>query len=212
MADGREHVVVTAGEREPVVVTVDQQDQVVVTFERRDYVLTPSPGEVIMPADGRMIHHDPACLHLTNPDELPRFPDPDRLLWRRLIDSAPSDDTAGRTGFARSIGLLNGAGSPLVGPCGCVLRAVSPTQAAALRPWPLDDALAAFDRDRYTATLRDMEAAAEAVCRDFPGRTGPPCPWSATPSARVTVRRRSRTAICWSSAATRSAASPAAPR
>ncbi|WP_369262668.1 McrB family protein [Streptomyces sp. R35] len=176
MADGRDHVVVTAGEREPVVVTLDQQDQVVVTFERRDYVLTPSPGEVILPAHGRMIHHDPACLHLTDSHDLPRFPDPDRLLWRRLIDSAPSDDTAGRTGFARSIGLLNGAGSPLVGPCGCVLRAVSPTQAAALRPWPLDDALAAFDRDRYTATLRDMEAAAEAVCRDFPWEDWPTLP------------------------------------
>ncbi|MCX4905037.1 hypothetical protein [Streptomyces sp. NBC_00878] len=80
-----------------------EREQVAVTFERRDYALTPSPGEVILPAHGRMIHHDPACLHLTDSQELGRFADAERVLWRRLIDSAPSDDTAGRAKFARSI-------------------------------------------------------------------------------------------------------------
>ncbi|MFF3710489.1 McrB family protein [Streptomyces phaeochromogenes] len=154
----------------------DEREQVAVTFERRDYALTPSPGEVILPAHGRMIHHDPACLHLTDSHELGRFPDAERLLWRRLIDSAPSDDTAGRVEFARSIGLSNGSGRPLVSPCSCVLRPISSTQAAALRPWPLDEALAAFDRDRFTATLRGIEAAAEDVRRDFPWEDWPTLP------------------------------------
>lgn len=75
----------------------DEQHQVTVAFENHDFALTPSPGEVVLPLYGRKIHHDPRCGHLTDGDALPRFPDPDRLLWRRLIDSAPSHDTAGRT-------------------------------------------------------------------------------------------------------------------
>ncbi|MBV1940646.1 AAA family ATPase [Streptomyces sp. BV286] len=154
----------------------DEREQVAVTFERRDYALTPSPGEVILPTHGRMIHHDPACLHLTDPHELPRFPDPERLLWRRLIDSAPSDDIAGRTEFARSIGLLNGSGRPLVAPCSCVLRPISSTRAAALRPWPLDDAITAFDPGRFASRLHEMEEAAEEVRRSFPWEDWPSLP------------------------------------
>ncbi|MFE3851247.1 hypothetical protein ACFXPN_08890 [Streptomyces griseorubiginosus] len=81
----------------------DEQHQVTVAFENHDFALPPSPGEVVLPLYGRKIHHDPRCGHLTDGDALPRFPDPDRLLWRRLIDSAPSHDTAGSTAFTRSI-------------------------------------------------------------------------------------------------------------
>lgn len=154
----------------------DERDQVVVTFERRDYALTPSPGQVILPTHGRLIHHDPACQHLTDPHDLARFPDPDGLLWRRLIDSAPSEDVEARGEFARNLGLLNGTGRPLVGPCACVLRPVSPTQAEALRPWPLTDALAAFDRDACAKTLRSMEVAADDIRRAFPWETWPTLP------------------------------------
>ncbi|WP_314412574.1 McrB family protein [Streptomyces sp. DSM 40484] len=154
----------------------DEPDQVAVTYERRDYALTPSPGEVILPTHGRMIHHDAACLHLSDPHTLGRFPDPERLLWRRLIDSAPSDDTAGRARFAQSIGLLNGSGRPIVGPCSCVLSPISTTQAATLRPWPLDEAVEAFDRGRFAPVLRDMEKAAEEVRRAFPWEGWPTLP------------------------------------
>ncbi|WP_180289284.1 MULTISPECIES: hypothetical protein [Streptomyces] len=91
-ADRPQHVAVTADRPQHGV--FDEPKAVVVTFERRDYALTPSPGEVILPAHGRMIHHDPACLHLTDSRELPRFPAPDRLVWRRLIDSRTSSRPA----------------------------------------------------------------------------------------------------------------------
>ncbi|MDH6516152.1 5-methylcytosine-specific restriction protein B [Streptomyces sp. SAI-135] len=154
----------------------DEKDQVTVAFENHDFALTPSPGEVILPLYGRKIHHDSKCGHLTDADRLPRFPDPDRLLWRRLIDSAPSHDTAARAEFARSTGLLGGSGQPLTSACSCVLRPVSPHQAATMRPWPLDEAVRAFDRDRFTAELRAMEGAAEEVRRDFPWEDWPTLP------------------------------------
>ncbi|MGW7205181.1 AAA family ATPase [Streptomyces sp. NPDC054837] len=154
----------------------DEQEQVTVAFENQDFALTPSPGEVVLPTYGRKIHHDPRCGHLTDPHQLPRFPDPDGLLWRRLIDSAPSHDTAARAEFARSIGLLGGSGQPLTSACSCVLRPVSPHQAATMRPWPLDEALAAFERDRFAGELRAMEAVAEEVRRDFPWEDWPTLP------------------------------------
>ncbi|WP_217215157.1 McrB family protein [Streptomyces sp. AC550_RSS872] len=154
----------------------DEQEQVAVTFESHDFALTPSPGEVILPKYGRKIHHDPQCGHLTDSPQLPRFPDPDRLLWRRLIDSGPSHDTSARTAFARDIGLLGGSGQPLTSACSCVLRPISPRQAAALRPWPLDDAIGAFDRGLFEKKLNEMEATAEQIVRDFPWADWPTLP------------------------------------
>ncbi|MGA4839291.1 McrB family protein [Streptomyces sp. G45] len=154
----------------------DESEQVAVTYERGDYALTRSPGFVLLPQHGRLIHHDPGCGHLTDPASLPRFPDPDGLLWRRLIDSAPSQDTAGRAAYAKSIGLLGGRGQPLTGVCSCVLRPVSPTQAETLRPWPLDEALAAFDRERHAPRLAEMNAQAEEIRRAFPWEDWPTLP------------------------------------
>lgn len=154
----------------------DEQEQATVAFENHDFALTPSPGEVVLPTYGRKIHHDPRCGHLTDAHQLPRFPDPDRLLWRRLIDSAPSHDTTARAEFARSIGLLGGSGQPLTSTCSCVLRPISPHQAATMRPWPLDEALTAFERDRFAGELRAMEAAAEEIRRDFPWEDWPTLP------------------------------------
>ncbi|WP_327353096.1 McrB family protein [Streptomyces sp. NBC_01304] len=153
-----------------------EHDQVVVTFEGRDYALTRSPGEVILPAHGRMIHHDAACAHLTDSGDLPRFPDADGLLWRRLIDSAPSDDTTGRTRFARAHGLLGGSGRPLTAVCSCVLKPISPTQAETLRPWPLDEAIAAFDRDSQQTVLDEMNTQAEEIRHAFPWEEWPDLP------------------------------------
>ncbi|MFJ9002250.1 hypothetical protein ACIRG8_28340 [Streptomyces sp. NPDC102359] len=154
----------------------DEQDQVTVTFENRDYVLTRSPGEVILPQYGRKIHHDPACGHLTDSHRLSRLPDPERLLWRRLIDSAPSHDLDGRAEFARSVRLLGGKGQPLTSVCSCVLRPVSPRQAATMRPWPLDEALAAFDRNGRARELDAMKAAARQVNEEFPWEDWPVLP------------------------------------
>ncbi|WP_405661794.1 McrB family protein [Streptomyces sp. RK9] len=153
-----------------------QPQAVAVTYERGDYALTRSPGHVLLPLHGRLIHHNPACPHLTDSGTLPRFPDPDGLLWRRLIDSAPSQDTAGRAEFAKSIGLTGGKGQPITGVCGCVLAPVSAAVAGTLPPWPLDEALAAFDRKRNAAPLAEMAARAEEIRRDFPWEDWPTLP------------------------------------
>ncbi|MER7743127.1 AAA family ATPase [Streptomyces sp. NPDC096538] len=154
----------------------DEQDQVTVTFENRDYALTQSPGEVILPQYGRKIHHDSACGHLTDSHLLSRLPDPERLLWRRLIDSAPSHDLDARAEFARSVGLLGGKGQPLTSVCSCVLRPISPRQAATMRPWPLHEALAAFDRNGRAGELDAMQAAARQVNEEFPWEDWPALP------------------------------------
>ncbi|MFD3578314.1 McrB family protein [Streptomyces sp. NPDC058644] len=154
----------------------DEQEQVAVTYEGHDFALTPSPGEVILPLNGRKIHHDPRCSHLTDSEDLPRFPDRDKLLWRRILDSAPSGDTEGRTAYARSIGLLGGSGQTIIGLCGCVLKSISPTQAETMRPWPLDEAMAAFDRVGREETLRARDDAARQIREAFPWEEWPALP------------------------------------
>ncbi|MFD5700407.1 McrB family protein [Streptomyces lasiicapitis] len=171
MADEPDQETVT-----PDQVAVTEPDHVAVTYERGDYALTRSPGYAILPVHGRLIHHDPACPHLTDPGSLPRFPDPDGLLWRRLIDSAPSQDTAGRAAYARSIALTGGNGQPITGVCSCVLAPVSPTRAETLRPWPLNEAIAAFDRKRQAPLLAEMAAQAEEIRRAFPWEDWPSLP------------------------------------
>ncbi|MFE6889702.1 McrB family protein [Streptomyces sp. NPDC057694] len=146
----------------------ERPDRAVVAFEGREYALTPSPGEVILPLHGQLIHHDPQCRHLTDAPTLPRAADPERLIWRRLIDSAPTEDIAGRAAFARDKGLLNGQGRPVTGVCSCVLEPVTAVQAETLRPWPLADALAAFDRAAHEEVLAEAEAQAAAVREAFP--------------------------------------------
>ncbi|MER5947793.1 AAA family ATPase [Streptomyces sp. NPDC001904] len=146
----------------------DGLERTVVAFEGREYALTPSPGTVILPLHGQKIHHDPACRHLTDAHTLRRAPDPDGLLWRRLIDSAPTDDIAGRAAFAREVGLSNAQGRPVTGVCGCVLEPVTSAQAETMRPWPLADALATFDRAGHEKTLAEAEEQAAGIREAFP--------------------------------------------
>ncbi|MYT73244.1 5-methylcytosine-specific restriction protein B [Streptomyces sp. PsTaAH-137] len=158
------------------------EERTVVAFEGREYALTPSPGEVILPLHGQLIHHDPRCRHLTDAHTLPRAADPERLIWRRLIDSAPTEDSVGRAAFAREKGLLNGQGRPVTGVCGCVLESVTAAQAEGLRPWPLADALAAFDRDAHEKVLTEAEAEAAGIREAFPLAE-----WPALPLARYAL-------------------------
>ncbi|MGB8939716.1 MAG: AAA family ATPase [Streptomyces sp.] len=151
----------------------DEQERVAVTYEGHDFALTPSPGEVVLPLNGRKIHHDLRCSHLTDSEDLPRFPDPDRLLWRRILDSAPSSDTEGRIKFARSVGLLGGSGQTIIGLCSCVLKSISPTQAETMRPWPLAEARAAFDGAGCEETLRKRDDAARQIREAFPWEEWP---------------------------------------
>ncbi|SEC36961.1 hypothetical protein [Streptomyces sp. TLI_105] len=65
----------------------DTAQRYAVTVGGRAYELIPSGGEVVLPVHGRKIHHQRECGHLTDADSLPRRPDPDGLLWRRLLDA-----------------------------------------------------------------------------------------------------------------------------
>src|SRR5690348_11440509 len=83
-----------------------------IEFEDSIWALMPSVGEVIGTPTGTAMHHRLDCMYVRGTDTaaLQRIPDPDRMTWRRLIDSAPSTDLEGRAAFARAAGLVNGAG------------------------------------------------------------------------------------------------------
>ncbi|MEU4517043.1 hypothetical protein AB0G05_46805 [Nonomuraea wenchangensis] len=86
----------------------------IIEYGGRNYRLTPSPGKVICPENGKSIHHSENCRHLRggNQSGWRLYDDPDGLTWRRLLDSAPSSDRDGRRTFAEAHGLLNGVGNP----------------------------------------------------------------------------------------------------
>ncbi|MEF9885713.1 McrB family protein [Streptomyces sp. P9-A4] len=145
----------------------DEERRYAVTVGGRAYELIPSPGEVVLPVHGGKIHHDAGCTHLTDSHRLPRHPDPDGLLWRRLLDA---EDAAG---YALSIGLRNQRGRPLTGVCSCALRPVAETHAEALPYWPVDDALRVFDHARHAADVEAADREAEAIRAAFPWEEWP---------------------------------------
>ncbi|KKZ75828.1 McrB family protein [Streptomyces showdoensis] len=148
----------------------DTGEQYAVTVGGRPYELMPSGGWVILPLHGSKIHHDPSCGHLTDSGALPRYPDPDGLLWRRLLDA---DDV---TAFAEGAQLLNGKGRPVTGVCSCALRPVTESYAADLEYWPVDEALRVFDRDRYLDAVEAAERDAAAIRAAFPWEEWPTLP------------------------------------
>ncbi|MFE1549310.1 McrB family protein [Streptomyces sp. NPDC058718] len=148
----------------------DAERRYAVTVGGRAHELIPSGGEVILPGHGSKLHHDPGCGHLTDPGTLPRYPDPDGLLWRRLLDA---EDPAA---FAAEVGLLNGKGRPVTGVCSCALRPVPETYAESLEYWPVDDALKVFDRDRHRAAVEAADRDAEAIRAAFPWEEWPTLP------------------------------------
>ncbi|MFE5829532.1 McrB family protein [Streptomyces sp. NPDC056508] len=138
-----------------------------VTFDGRAHQLHPSGGQIILPAQGSKIHHDPGCTHLTDPQNLDRRPDGDGLTWRRLLDA---DDPAS---WAASAGLRNRRGRPLTGVCSCALRPVAADHADTLPYWPLDQALDAFDVERHQEALEAADRRAEEIRRAFPLESWP---------------------------------------
>ncbi|MFI8764853.1 AAA family ATPase [Streptomyces sp. NPDC053792] len=138
-----------------------------VTVGGRAFELIPSGGEVILPTHGSKIHHDAGCTHLTDPDRLPRHPDPDGLLWRRLLDA---EDPAAH---ALSIGLRNQRGRPVTGVCSCALRPVAESHAETLPYWPIDDALRVFDPSRHQAAVEAADREAEEIRAAFPWEEWP---------------------------------------
>ncbi|MFI8325405.1 McrB family protein [Streptomyces sp. NPDC085529] len=140
----------------------DGERRYAVTIDGRDYELSPSPGEVILPEHGGKIHHSAACGHLTDSARLPRRPDPDGLVWRRLLD-AP-DPAA----FAASAGLLNGRNRPVTGVCSCALRPVPHSHAETLPYWPVDEALRVFDPEQHRAAVEAADRDAERIRAEFP--------------------------------------------
>ncbi|MFF8838938.1 AAA family ATPase [Streptomyces sp. NPDC015130] len=141
-----------------------------VTVGGRAHELTPSGGEVVLPGHGSKLHHDPGCPHLSDGGTLPRFADPDGVLWRRVLDAA--DPAAHST----EIGLFNGKGRPITGVCSCALRPVTDTYAESLEYWPVDDALKVFDRDRHQAAVEAADRDAEAISAAFPWEDWPAMP------------------------------------
>ncbi|KQX14255.1 restriction endonuclease [Streptomyces sp. Root431] len=148
----------------------DGERRYAVTVGGRAHELIPSGGEVILPGYGSKLHHDPGCGHLTDPGALPRYPDPDGLLWRRVLDA---EDSAA---FASKAGLLNAKGRPVTGVCSCALRPVTETHAETLEYWPVDDALKVFDRDRHRAAVEAADREAAAIRAAFPWEEWPTLP------------------------------------
>ncbi|MEU7029868.1 AAA family ATPase [Streptomyces sp. NPDC046275] len=141
-----------------------------VVVEGRPYELNPSGGVVILPGYGSRIHHDPRCGHLTDGDTLPTRPDPDGLLWRRLLDA--EDPVA----FAQEQKLLNGQGRPVTKICTCALRPVTASHAETLPYWPIDEALRVFDRERHRAAVEAADRDAAAIRDAFPWEEWPTMP------------------------------------
>ncbi|GLX03042.1 hypothetical protein [Microtetraspora sp. NBRC 16547] len=145
-----------------------------VSFEGRHYELVPSTGEVICSKGGYALHHLGDCQHLRGGDQSTwrTYPDPDRLTWRRLLDSAPSTDKQGRREFAQKAGLLNGLGSPVTHVCdSCLLKPLSTDGSL-----PLAEAVAVFDRASVEDGVAKARAEIGQVQRDFPREAWPTMP------------------------------------
>ncbi|MEV0973694.1 McrB family protein [Microtetraspora glauca] len=146
----------------------------IVSFEGRHYELVPSTGEVICSKGGYALHHLEDCQHLRGGDQSTwrTYPDPDRLTWRRLLDSAPSTDKQGRREYAQKAGLLNGLGSPVTHVCdSCLLKPLSTDGSL-----PLAEAVAVFDRASVEDGVAKARAEIGQVQRDFPREAWPTMP------------------------------------
>ncbi|MGI8330259.1 hypothetical protein ACRYCC_09840 [Actinomadura scrupuli] len=98
-----------------------------IEYEGERWGLVPSPGYVLLSPSGRAIHHREGCLsiRLQDPAQWRKIDDPDGLLWRRLIDSAPYGEDKGRrrARYARKTGLISPKGVSVIHTCEeCVLR------------------------------------------------------------------------------------------
>jgi hypothetical protein len=94
-------------------------DPQVVIYEGREADVVPSPGEVIVTKSGHSIHHLESCTYLTRTDRTTwtKYPDPDRDLWRRLLDVGPNSEVGARAALTRCEGLLNSEGEPVLWTC-----------------------------------------------------------------------------------------------
>jgi hypothetical protein len=88
-------------------------------------VPNPSPGHLIVSRTGRTAHFSAECQDLKGKDSAGwmTYPDSEGTLWREILVAAPIVDQAKRAQFARSRGLVNGRGGPVLWVCErCVLR------------------------------------------------------------------------------------------
>ncbi len=133
------------------------------------------------------------------------YPDPDRELWRRLLEAASAEDVRGRQAFAEGIGLRNGTGRPVSKVCQtCTLVPLPSVSGMTTAAKPLSKALAEFDRAARADQIAEADAEIAQVVRDFRWTPGRQCPLSVTPSGRTSTRILSATA--WSSEQTLCAA------
>ncbi|ACZ85382.1 McrB family protein [Streptosporangium roseum] len=143
----------------------------IIEYEGKHYRLMPSTGKAICSKTGKDIHHSEDCQHLRGGDQSAwqLYEDPDGLTWRRLLDSAPSNNRDGRREFARAHGLLNGVGRPITDACDdCVLKEVSMTDDGRPIRMTLAEALTAFDRSAIADEVAKATAEIERVRQEFP--------------------------------------------
>lgn len=143
----------------------------IVHYDGQAFELTPSSGEVICPGGtGTAIHHRKDCGHLTEDEEARRIhPDPEGDLWRRIIESAPRDDSEGRRAFAAKVELRNGKGGLVSQVCRtCTLIPLSAAHGVRVPPKPLSTALAEFDRGACAERIAAVKEQIAQVVHDFP--------------------------------------------
>ncbi|HET6860023.1 MAG TPA: restriction endonuclease, partial [Streptomyces sp.] len=120
---------------------------------------------------GLALHHRESCPHLTAADR-PRWgvhPDPDGLIWQRLLDAGADGDTAGGSAFTQRHGLLNGSGQPVTYPCtSCALAPLNIADTRVRASLTLGDALAAADRAQWASEVAAAHEQAKDVLTAFP--------------------------------------------
>lgn len=143
----------------------------------RDYELIPSRGVVYLTRSGRALHHRPDCMYVLGGQGLSTRPDPQRDLWRRLLDSGPADSPS-RRDFALAQELIGSDGVPATNTCEqCVLRPPARGERGrGARRLLIDDALFRFDHDKATQRAAAASREAEGVRRDFPPEGWPTMP------------------------------------
>ncbi|NVI86439.1 McrB family protein [Actinomadura sp. BRA 177] len=151
----------------------------IVHYDGQSFELTSSSGEVICPAgDGTALHHSRTCTHMVGyEDGWKIYPDPDRELWRRLLEAASAEDVRGRQAFAEGIGLRNGTGRPVSKVCQtCTLVPLPSVSGMTTAAKPLSKALAEFDRAARADQIAEADAEIAQVVRDFPLDAWPTMP------------------------------------
>lgn len=143
----------------------------IVHYDGQAFELTPSPGEVVCPGgSGTAIHHRKDCGHIAGTEDTWKvYPDPDRDIWARLLESAPASDTEGRQRFAKDAGLRNGLDRPVTQVCqSCALTRLTTVGGVPVPAKPLSQALQEFDRGAHTAQVAEADAEVAQVVSDFP--------------------------------------------